>query len=278
MNRRWDRDSGWRLFARTMIARAYPRVIGLQRQKTWIFFDIVLPIIALSAYVFLYRALRAPDAFVGFVILGGAMSAFWLNVLWSMANQLYWEKETGNLALYIISPASLMGVLLGMAVGGMVSTSLRASIIVTIGSWLFDVHYAVSDVPTLIAVFLLALIALYGMGMMFASLFLLFGREAWHLVNLAQEPVYLMSGMYFPVTSLNFWVAAGASLIPLTLALDAMRQLMFQSGRTTGFLDVRVEGAILMVLSVVFLAAAAALLRYMERLAVSEGRLTESGA
>jgi ABC-2 type transport system permease protein len=278
MSLRSARDTGWRLFVRTMIARAYPRVIGLQRQKTWVLFDIVLPIIALSAYVFLYRALRAPDAFVGFVILGGAMSAFWLNVLWSMANQLYWEKETGNLALYIISPASLMGILLGMAVGGMVSTSLRAMIIVTLGSWFFGVHYAVSNVPMLVAVFLLALIALYGMGMMFASLFLLFGREAWHLVNLAQEPVYLMSGMYFPVSSLNFWVAATASLIPLTLALDAMRQLMFPSSVAAAFLNVRMEGAILMLLGALFLVAAAALLRHMERLAVSEGRLTEGGA
>ena len=42
---------------------------------------------------------RAPADFVGFVILGGAMSAFWLNVLWAMANQLYSEKQTGNLPL-----------------------------------------------------------------------------------------------------------------------------------------------------------------------------------
>jgi len=32
------------------------------------------------------------------VVIGGAMTAFWMNVLWSMSTQLYWEKEQGNLA------------------------------------------------------------------------------------------------------------------------------------------------------------------------------------
>jgi ABC-2 type transport system permease protein len=119
------------------------------------------------------------------------------------------------------------------------------------------------------------MVALYGMGMMTSSLFLLFGREAWHISNLAQEPIYLAAGFYFPVKSLGFWIAAGASVIPLTLALDAMRQLSYPGGEEVGFLPVNVEIAILMVLAVVFIASAKLLLDKMEKLAVREGRLTE---
>lgn len=276
MSPRLHKDRGWRLFLRTVAGRAYPRVIGLQRQWSGSVFDIVLPLIALSAYVFVYRAMGAPEAFVGFVILGGAMSAFWLNVLWAMSNQLFWEKETGNLALYIMAPNSLMAILLGMALGGMVNASLRALIIVTLGSWFFGVRFQVASLPMLIVVFFLALWAIYGMGMMFASVFLLFGREAWHLVSLSQEPVYLLSGMYFPINSLNVWIAAAASLIPLTLGLDALRQLVFASGPALGFLDVQVEAGALLVLTVAFLIGARAALGYMERLAIAEGKLTES--
>jgi len=128
----------------------------------------------------------------------------------------------------------------------------------------------------LLAVFFLAMTALYGMGMMSASFFLLLSREAWHIANLAQEPVYLVSGFYFPIKSFNFWIAASASLIPLTLGLDAMRQLVFPSGAALGFLNVTIEIAILIVLCVVFLAGAKFLLDYMERLAIREGRITES--
>jgi ABC-2 type transport system permease protein len=124
-------------------------------------------------------------------------------------------------------------------------------------------------------VFVLAMAALYGMGMMTSSLFLLWGREAWHITNLAQEPIYLASGFFFPVKSLGFWIAAGASIIPLTLALDAMRQLSYPGGEAVGFLPVNVEIGILMVLGVVFVTAAKFLLDKMEMLAVREGRLTE---
>lgn len=268
--------SGWRLFLKTVIARAYPRIIGQQREKSWIFFDVLLPMLSVSAYVFVYRAIGAPEEYVGFVVVGGAMTAFWLNVLWSMSSQLYWEKEQGNLALYIMAPNSMMAVLLGMALGGMVATALRAIAIILLGSLLFNVQFVIHDLLQLLAVFALGMTALYGMGMMSASLFLLLSREAWHLANLAQEPVYLASGFYFPIKSFPFWVAAAASLIPLTLGLDAMRQLVFPSGALLGFLSVRVEIALLLVLCVVFLLGAKWLLAYMERLAIREGRLTES--
>jgi len=270
------RDSGWRLFARTVAARAYPRLVMNVRERWWLVFDVVLPLVGLCAYVFVYRANGAPADLVGFVIIGGAMSAYWMNVLWAMGNQLFWEKETGNLALYIMAPNSMMAVLLGMALGGIVATTVRAVSIIVIGSLLFDVRFALSSVPLLVGVFALSLVALYGMGMMFASLFLLFGREGWHLVNLAQEPVFLLSGTYFPVQSFNMWVAAAASIIPLTLALDAIRQLSFSSGAARGFLDVRTEAALLGCLSVVFLCAARLLLQHLERVAIAEGRLTES--
>jgi len=270
------KNRGVLLFLQTVIGRAYPRLIGLQREKSWLFFDIVLPLLSVAAYVFVYRAMQAPEEYVGFVVMGGAMTAFWLNVLWSMSSQLYWEKEQGNLALYIMAPNSMMAILLGMALGGMASTALRALAIVTLGSLLFHVQYAVVSFGQLFAVFLLTMIALYGMGMLFASLFLLLSREAWHLSNLAQEPVYLFSGFYFPIKNFNFWIAAAASLIPLTLGMDAMRQLVFPHGTTFGFLSVQVEIGVLVALSAVFLAAAKGLLAYMERLAIREGRLTES--
>jgi ABC-2 type transport system permease protein len=273
---RVPKNTGWRLFIQTVIGRAYPRVIGQQREKAWMFFEIFLPLLAVSAYVFVYRALDAPPEYVGFVVMGGAMTAFWMNVLWSMSSQLYWEKETGNLALYIMAPNSMMAILLGMALGGLIATTLRALVITVIGSWLFQVEYAVASYGQLFVVFFLALVALYGMGMLFASLFLMLGREAWHLSNLAQEPVYLVSGFYFPIKSFNIWIAGAASVIPLTLGLDAMRQLVFPSGPALGFLSVEIEIGLLVILSIVFLFAARSLLRHLERLAIREGRITES--
>jgi ABC-2 type transport system permease protein len=269
------RDSGWRLFVRTVVARAYPRMVGQQRERISLFFDTFLPFMSTAGYVFVYRAIKAPADYVGFVVLGGAMTAFWLNVLWSMSLQLYWEKESGNLALYIMAPSQMMAILLGMALGGMAASSVRAFVIIVLCGWLFHVPFAASNVPLLAAVFVLTLAALYGLGMLFASVFLLFGRDAWQVSNLLQEPVYLLSGFYFPVRSFGVLVATLASILPLTLGLDAMRQLIFATGPSLGFVSVPLETGVLVVLSVGFIAGARLWLGTIERLAVREGTLTD---
>ena len=268
-------DTGARLFLRTILARAYPRVIGQQREKAWIFFETFLPFLTMVGYVFVYRAIQAPEDYIGFVVMGGAMTAFWMNIMWSMSAQMYWEKETGNLALYIIAPNSLMAILLGMALGGLFATTLRAGLILVLGTWLFNVPFAIASFGQLLAVFTLTMVALYGLGMLFASLFLLFGRDAWQVVGMLQEPVYFISGFYFPVRSFGFAIALTASLLPLTLGLDAMRQLMFASGPTLGFLSIPVEIGLLAFLSVAFVLAARYWLAVIERKAVQEGTLTD---
>jgi ABC-2 type transport system permease protein len=274
--KRVPKNTGWKLFVQTVIGRSYPRVVGLLRERSWFFFDIFLPVLSVSSYVFVYRAIQAPEVYIGFVVMGGAMTAFWLNVLWSMASQMYWEKETGNLALYIMAPNSLMAVLLGMAFGGLFATLQRALVITLLGTLIFAVDFQIGSYLQLFLVFALTMLALYGMGMMASSIFLLLSREAWHLSNLAQEPIYLISGFYFPLNSLNFWVAAGASIIPLSMGMDAMRQLVFAPGSFDPFMPVGIEILILAVLSLVFIWGARWFLRKMEKLAIAEGRLTES--
>lgn len=259
---------------RAVVGRAYPRVIGLTREPSWLFFEIFLPFLAVSAFVFVYRALGAPEAFVGFVVLGGAMTAFWLNVVWMMAAQFYWEKDQGNLELYFTAPMHLMSVLAGMAIGGLVMTSSRALAVIGIGSLLYGVSYDVREPLALAAVFLLTMIPLYGMGMLFASLFLLWGREAFHLAQLLQEPIYFLGGVNFPLRALGPAVGLVMATLPLGVGLDAMRQLAFASSDTNGVLPVGTEIVILVAMGIVFLAAARLALGYLETLARREGRLT----
>src|SRR5437899_1661680 len=115
------------LFTQAALARTYPRVAWMFRSRTWLIQETLLPVLAVSAFAFSYRWMNAPPEFVGFVVLGAAMTTFWLNVLWSMGAHLYWERDSGNLELYIMAPAPMMAVLAGMALGGMTTTLVRAA-------------------------------------------------------------------------------------------------------------------------------------------------------
>src|SRR2546426_2788568 len=218
-----------KLNLQAIVGRAYPRIVGANREPSWIFFEAILPLLGIAAYVFIYKALSArvievimtatpsapfgmcgqlpcvdaaqqelyrttalanSNALVASVVLGGTMVAFWLNVLWSMASQLYWEKEIGNLQLYMMAPMSRMGLLGGIAIGGVFINSGRAITTPLVGVGGFSVGLPVSDPLLLIGVFFVTLIALYGMGMMLASLYLLWGREAFNLSALLEEPIF----------------------------------------------------------------------------------------
>jgi ABC-2 type transport system permease protein len=255
-------------------ARAYVRIVGANREPSWLIFDTGLPLLSLAAYVYVYRSMSAPPEFVGFVIIGGAMTAYWMNVLWSMATQFYWEKMMGQLQLFMIAPMSRMAILAGMAVGGLLATTVRAGAALLLGCLIFKVRFALGGAWPLIAIFLLTMVALYGMGMMFASLFMLWGREAFNYSGLLQEPVYLVSGFYFPVRGLGYLTCFVASFLPLTLGLDGMRQILFGTEKALGVLPVGREVLFLAVLAVLFLFGAAWSLERMERLAKREGRLT----
>lgn len=269
----WTRGRSVATNLRAVTGRAYPRVRGSLREKSWIFFEIALPFLSVCAFVLVYRALGAPEEYIGFAVLGGAMTAFWLNVLWSMGAQLYWDRGAGNLEIYFTAPISLMSILVGMAVGGLYMSGTRAIVIVVVGSLLFDVQYAIDQWLLLGLIFLLTLVALYGLGMLMASLFLFWGREAWHLANLFQEPVYFFGGLYAPVKVLGQLAFLAVGLLPLAVGLDAIRQLTFSQVEDIGLLPPTTEAAILVVMCVVFLLLARYALGYFERRARAEGRL-----
>ncbi len=260
---------------RSVVGRAFPRVRGLARERSWLLFEILLPFLTTSSFVFVYRALRAPPEYIGFVVLGGAMSAFWLNVVWMMAAQLYWEKDQGNLELYFAAPMDVMSVLFGMAVGGLVMSGSRALAVLVIASAVYGVSFSVDQWGLLLLVFLLTLAALYGLGMVLASLFLMWGREAWHLTQLLVEPVYFVSGLNFPVASLGRIGMLAVATIPLATGLDAMRQLAFAGGLgPPPLLPPEAEAGILAVMTVAFVLLARFALRSLEERARREGRLT----
>ncbi len=257
-------------------ARARVRVVASWREKSWVVGETIFPILAMSAFVLVYRGLKAPPIYEAFVVLGGAMIAYWNNVLWSMASQFFWEKEQGQLQLYLITPVSRMSILLGMALGGMAMTTSRAIVILASGTLLFHVPLPLDRALPAFGLFLLTLGAVYSLGMILSSLFLLWGREAWYTATLFQEPIYLFSGFYFPVRAMGSVAAGIAALLPITLGLDGIRQI-FYGEAAHGLIPLVWIPPIQVALLILFLFLAQRALATMENLGKREGRLTLRG-
>lgn len=267
-------NSSLALSLRSIYARAYVRIVGGNRELSWMISEVLLPVIALSAYIFIYRSLGAPRAYEGLVVLGGAMIPFWVGVLWSMASQFYWEKEMGNLDLYMASPMHPVALLLGMALGGMFMSLVRTIFVLFIGIVIFQVELTVQQPLLLAIIFFLTMTALFSMGMAASSVYFMVGRVGIKLNQILMEPIYLLSGLYFPVTHLGKILLILAALIPLTLGLDGVRQLTLVGGAELGFISPVTEMIILAVMTVVFTIAAVRLMNILEHKGKRDGTMT----
>ncbi|MEY4071291.1 MAG: hypothetical protein RL721_1905 [Candidatus Eisenbacteria bacterium] len=268
------RHVGARLFVQAMLARTRVRLLGSLREPQGILTDAIFPNLGMCAFVLFYRALGAPREYEALALVGGVLTTFWINVVWGMGAQLYWEKQQGQLQLLFAAPCSRLAILSGMALGGLAATIVRALVGVAIAVWGFHIELAPFSPWALAATFLLAMSALYALGMTLSSVFLLYGREAWHTANALMEPVYFLSGLYFPIRSLGALGGVAAGVLPLTLGTDAIRQVLLGPA-AHGLLPLAWEWAALAAFTVVFLLLARFAMAHLEALAKHEGRLTQ---
>lgn len=258
---------------RTMKARAVVRIWSQFGEPVWIVVNMGFPIFSAVALALLYES-AGLAAYTGFAILGGIMISFWGNVLWSMASQFNWDKQEGLFEIYLTSPCSISAILIGMSVGGILGTAPSAVMVAIVG-WLFF-HPAILAASWLavILTFVLTLAALYSMGMLLSSLYLVWGRAAESLNNALQEPVSMLSGVYFPsiggLSPFPFGIQIVASLIPLTLGMDSLRRtLFFSQGLNSVWLELLALGA----MAVVLLASSSGALRALENKGRRDGTI-----
>jgi ABC-2 type transport system permease protein len=268
-----------------MKGRALVRLWSIFGEPLWIVVSMGFPVLSSLALSLLYYSIGATN-YVGFAILGGVMVSFWGNVLWSMASQFNWDKQEGLFEIYLTSPASITAILIGMSVGGIIGT-VPSAIIVTIIGWVLF-HPAVAASWGLVTLtFLLTLASLYAMGMTLSSLYLVYGREAESMNQVLQEPVSMLSGIYFPsigrASAFPYALQAVASLIPLTIGMYALRLSLFCGGAgayALSFCGGPVDSGslwlplgVLAVMAVVFLAISTFSLRALENLGRKEGTI-----
>ena len=260
-------------WVRTMKARALVRLWSIFGEPLWIVVSMGFPVLSSLALSLLYYSVGA-TGYVGFAVLGGVMVSFWGNVLWSMASQFNWDKQEGLFEIYLTSPASITAILIGMSVGGIIGTVPSAVMVSVLGWALFHpvVHASWEGVAL---TFGLTLASLYAMGMALASLYLTYGREAESMNEVLQEPVSMLSGLYFPSIGTGspfpFALQAVASLIPLTIGMDALRKTLFYGDSAS---QVSTDLVILAVMAVVLLALSSFALKLLENRGRKEGTIT----
>lgn len=262
------------LWLRALKARTMVRIWSQFGEPLWILVNLGFPLLTSFSFALLYKSIGTQNL-SGFAILGGIMLSFWGNVLWSMASQFNWDKQEGLFEIYLVSPAPFSAILLGMSIGGIIGTLPSAAIVGFAGYIVFKFPFDASSLPIVVLTFLLTLSSLYSLGMMLSSLYLAYGREAETLNEVIAEPISLLSGLYFPsigrFSPFPYVVQLAASIIPLTIGMDALRKILFFSQPASFLIYSEIE---LAGMSVIFGFAALAMLRKLEETGRMDGSIT----
>jgi len=258
---------------RTIIARAYPRIIGSFRHPSWFLFEVGLPVLSIITFVYVLKLFDSPKEYESYAIIGGCMLPIWFNVVFAMALQLRWEKDSGNLEIFMTSPAKMTWILLGMMVGGSIGTILMAASVFLITTTIFDITFLWENWWKALIVFIPCVLSLYSIGMAMSSVFLKAGRAFEYYLGLAEEPIQFITGSYFPIFSQNILLAIAGSIVPLTLGIDGLRQVLVV-GAYVSPIDWKVESLVMFIYWIVGLRLAKLSLNWMEKLAREQGTLT----
>lgn len=148
-----------------------------------------------------------------YVVVGGGLAGIWTVVLFAGSWVLAGERWQGTLELLEGSPAPMLIIVGGRMLANVAFSLLSMILSYSIGAWLFGYRIAFSQPAAFAVSLLLALLALWAMGMLFAPLSVLWPAAQRYLQGL-EYPVYILSGFLFPVLLLPGWLRPVSYLLP----------------------------------------------------------------
>jgi len=142
-----------------------------------------------------------------------------------------WDREFGFLKEILIAPISRAAVALGKIAGGATIAMIQSSILLAIAPFI-GLNLSLMIVVKLWFLMLLIAFSLTAFGVLIGSL--VRTTEAHQMISYSLiAPMALLSGAYFPLKNLPFWMEFLVRINPFTYAVDALRQTVLHFSQIT---------------------------------------------
>lgn len=166
------------------------------------------------------------------------------------------EKEIGTFDGVLSAPINQVSIIIGKTIAQSVRGFIQGILVLILAVAIFGVSVQGSILLAFFMLFL-GIFSFIGVGILFTSM--AGDEETGNLImSLLQFPMMFLSGIFFPIQQMPWFMQDIAHVIPLTYAADAMRKVMILDA---SFSDVLPEIAILVGFGVVTMAIAIPLFR-----------------
>jgi ABC-2 type transport system permease protein len=134
------------------------------------------------------------------------------------------EQIKGTLEQNFLAPVNRFTLLVGLSLTDVVITSALFLIVVGVSVAIVIPSSFLSIVPAFLTL-LLGLIPLFGIGFLFAGFVVRF-KEPYIFIQIVNLIFATLTGTYYPVTFLPYWVQFVSGVLPQTYVIDDMRRIV----------------------------------------------------
>jgi len=259
-----SRWSIFRIFWNSFLLQAKDQVL----QESFITTLLIQPAIFTLLSVGTYLFGRKPE-FGLYAIAGTGLIGLWNNNVFTAGQIINRERRMGTLTLILATPTPLPFILLGKSFAIALISLITIGVTFVTGMIAFQLPLGIKDPLTFLIGLLLMVIALTCLGLVLGCLFVL-SRNAGEFDTLANYPVYILSGLTFPLTLLPLWTRPLSAILPTTWGNIVLSQAAAQLGQS-----MLPSYLWLISLSLVYLGVAGLLYKRVEFLALRAGTLEQ---
>jgi len=226
---------------------------------------LIQPVIFASIAFFLFRAGGQTGTLL-YAALGAGMMGIWSSTLFGSGGALQWNRWQGTLELLVGAPPPFIVVLLPLTIATSVTGAYSLLATLAWGWAIFGIPIHFVHPLAFVIALPAAILALGLMGLLMASSFILY-RHANALSNFLEYPVWIATGLLFPIALLPGWVAPISWVLAPTWGIEAIRHSALGG-------DVWFPVAMCAAIGVVYFVLAGVCLRIFERAALARATLS----
>ncbi|MCY0860148.1 MAG: ABC transporter permease [Sulfolobaceae archaeon] len=172
-------------------------------------------------------------SYTAFMSVGIAFQGYMSSIVTTLSSRFRNEQLYGTIEYYVISKSGILGFLVYSGLWGIIMNSISAIIILAVSSALGVRYHA--DILAVIVLVIMLVISTYSLGML-AAAFTLIIKQGNPISFFFNTFTNLLGGTVFPIQVLPYAIRLISFALPLTWALEGLREALLLGAPITHLL------------------------------------------
>jgi len=166
-----------------------------------------------------------------YLAIGTLTWSYMASLFSAIAESVQWERWEGTIEYTMMAPISRLTYMLGSCLFGVIYGLARTAFVLLALMLMFHLQVDTAGLWPALVIVAVGSVSFVGIGIMAATLPLLFTEKGAQMTFVIEALLLLISGVYYPISVLPFWMQPASHISPATYILTGIRdQLLPHSG------------------------------------------------